>query len=214
MCTVALTDGSGGVFGRYKECAVRGQSRQSLKPQASAKASGPMCSPDGIPLTQPLTDPPTLDTMAAVLPLNQAVNVPKSLTNAVAVFFSPTLALNQPAGRDDTNSNIMLLNTAGDVVLVISVRPLQNVIVLNTRRAGASWAAEVRITGVQEKFGTSVTQACIAVKDTATAFQVFVNGNELAVFNKRLSGDVVKVQYATTSGQQPLFSDPMTVFIC
>ena len=150
--------------------------------------------------------------MSVSLKLGNTVDLPKSLTNAQVIFFSTILALDQPTEED--NTSIYLLNSANDVVLVLSFRRFQDAVVLNTRPAGGSWQGEVIIKGLQKMFGTSLSAACIVVKDLGSSFQIFTNGNELAVFQKRISGEAVKAQYGVNSGTHSTFSDPLSVVIC
>lgn len=150
--------------------------------------------------------------MSASIKVNETIDIPKSMTGAQVIFFSPTLALPSSTKLDETN--LHLLNSNGDVVLVVGFRRNDDLAVLNTRVAGGTWNGSTvrKIPGLQSIFGT-LGQACIVIKDNGNDWQVFVNGNELAVYPKRISGDVVKVHYEIKVAQDSLFSDPVTLFI-
>ena len=147
--------------------------------------------------------------MAVVLQLNQTVALPTSLSNNQATFVSSTLDLTKPAAFDNTSLN--LLNNLGDFLLHLSFRRFDDDVVLNSRTAAGSWGTEVHIPGLERTFGPNLTQATVVVKDIGNAWQIFINGNYLNTFNKRIGGDAVKAYYTINAGQDSVFSNPVTV---
>lgn len=148
--------------------------------------------------------------MSALIKVGETISIPKSLSGAEVIFNSPTLTYTTTATFDE--SNLHLLNEGGDTVLVLGFRRATNMVVLNTRHAGAGWDYEGRVTGLKDIFGP-LAQACIVVKDTGNAWDIVINGKELTTFDKRITGDVVKVFYEVKGAQDSMFSDPMSLFI-
>ena len=141
--------------------------------------------------------------------LNKTVALPTSLANNQAIIQSITLDLTKPAAEDNTSIN--LLNNLGDYLLHLSFRRFADKIVLNSRTANGEWGPEVTLAGLERAFGPNLTQATITVKDIGNAYQVFVSGNYLATYTKRIGGDAEKVFYTINLGQDSVFSNPITV---
>lgn len=141
--------------------------------------------------------------------LGKTVNLPTSLTNNQAIIQSVTLDLEKPSAEDNTTIN--LLNNLGDYLLHLSFRRFADKIVLNSRTASGEWGPEDVLPSLERAFGPNITQATLVVKDVGNAYQIYISGNYLATYTKRIGGDAVKILYAMNQGQDSVFSNPITV---
>lgn len=147
------------------------------------------------------------------LDMNSTVDLPGSLTGKEAVFKSSVLDLTRPATDDQTA--LSMSNHNGDTILAIGFRRNADKIILNTKKAGdsSSWDTELSYPSLERAFGPTTSSATVTVKDADDKYQIFINGNYLATFAKRYEGAAVKAFYFVNSGQDSMFSNPVTVDI-
>ena len=141
--------------------------------------------------------------------LNKTVALPTSLTNNQAIVTSSTLDLTKPGSEDNTSVNF--LNNLGDYLLHLSFRRYADKIVLNSRTAAGEWGPEVVFPNLERAFGPNLTQATICVKDIGNAYQIYISNNYLSTYTKRIGGNAEKLYYTINTGQDSVFSNPITV---
>ena len=109
------------------------------------------------------------------------------------------------------NTAINLLNTSGQLILHISFRRDENVIVFNTHRRGR-WEVEERV-GFQASFtsedGHIQPSPSIAICDHGDRFQVMINYHTIHYFMKRFLDNAAAISYQ--SENKSLFSDNLDV---
>ncbi|KDR68111.1 hypothetical protein GALMADRAFT_105184 [Galerina marginata CBS 339.88] len=135
------------------------------------------------------------------IPLSRTINLDEPVkTDGIVMFRSSILNL------DPTTAStwIDLLGSGGDIILHISFRLLENVIVFNSRPAHGEWLNESRVNLTGSFIGQNYT---VTVFDHGDRYQVLTNGRTKSYYYKQLKGDVTAVSYNTNVGQTSIFSD-------
>lgn len=166
----------------------------------------PHKSPDMCQAPGPI-DPNNLANMHYILQAGAIVYFRKKFTSdGIIILRSSTIDL-----FNSENTDINLHNASGQVVLHISLRRDENVIVFNTYRDN-HWEVEERV-GFEGNFtsedGHIELSPSITICDHEDRFQVMINYRTIHYFKKRFLDNAAAVSY--NSSHKPLFSDILDV---
>ena len=142
-----------------------------------------------------------------LLGLNKTIPLKDELKDdGIVVFQSTTLDLKATSVSDNTALN--LIDSAGNIILHISIRRQAGTIVFNTKPANGGWANE-DVIQLQNRFvGPSITVAVISHPDR---FQVLFDYHTVHYFIKRSKANAKSVAYGINAGQTNLLSETLGV---
>jgi Galactoside-binding lectin len=107
------------------------------------------------------------------------------------------------------NATVVNVETdAGDILLHISLRPKENVVVFNTRVAGGNWAAEERIP-LADRFKNA--NPSITIYNHGDRFQVLFDYVTVKYFNKRIDKVGTVIAYNADEASGLAFSKVVTL---
>ena len=134
------------------------------------------------------------------VPLGKTVHLGHSIKPDGIIIFRSS-QLNMCSTADHTHLN--LLSNNSDIVLHISLRPVQNEIAFNARSSD-NWLTEEKIAFGDRLRGHNHT---VAIYDHGDNYQILFNGKTGHYFKKQLLAEASSLQYV--AGRDPLFSDPI-----
>ena len=150
--------------------------------------------------------------MSIPLQLGHTVTLTPDLQpNKEATVESTTLSISAYDTVTQDNTAINFMNNLGDILVHVSIRRLEDTVVLNSRTASGPWGNEERFPGLKRAFGPNLDSAKIVVRDIGTQYQVYTNGNYLGTYDKRIGGEAITASYAINSGQDSALSNPVQV---
>ena len=122
--------------------------------------------------------------------------------------------LSAKAGKMQHITHISLLNSRGDILLRISIRPERNEISFNCKAAEQrDWDGRFR-TGwpdIYRAFGPNHDKAAIKISEVGERYQIFFNDNYIGPYDKHFGGNAVDIQYQVKNGEPSMFAETMTV---
>ena len=119
-----------------------------------------------------------------LLELGKTVHLEEDLTaGEIAIFQSSTLDLTPPKGGPPNEGTVIDFVRDGDILLHISIRRKEGVIVFNSKPAGADWEKEERIPLAGALHAPHTT---IMVYDHGDRFHILTDYHTLHVFHKRI----------------------------
>lgn len=131
-----------------------------------------------------LTDHQTSIMVFYFLDLGKTVDLDDEFkTGETAIFQSSSLDLTPPSGGPASEGTIINIWHDKDILLHISIRRKEGVIVFNSRRAGADWDKEERIPLAGALHGPHTT---IIVYDHGDQFQILTDYHTLHTIQKRI----------------------------
>jgi len=140
---------------------------------------------------------------------------PAHTAGKTATIKSDTVELSGGNNQNIDNTAFNLINNLDGVLLHFSIRRQEDTIVLNSRRANGPWETEERFPSLKRAFGPNFDSAEITIKDLGddNAYEIFVNGNYLTTYKKRIGGEAGKISYSINSGQSSVLANPIHVTV-
>ncbi|TFK27610.1 hypothetical protein FA15DRAFT_723074 [Coprinopsis marcescibilis] len=127
--------------------------------------------------------------MFVLLNANQVVKLGQDITNEnILLIQSTKLAFTSSQGTTYFN----LLSAAENIILHISIRPSQNVIVFNSRTKDGSWGPEERIPLAGQLEGNNPS---ITIYDHGDRYQILLDLKTVLYYNKRIKESGVMLGY-------------------
>jgi Galactoside-binding lectin len=138
-----------------------------------------------------------------------AVNTPVQLASpfvpeSIAIIRSTSLA----AINGSQNAAFNLLSDAGDILLHITIRATEQVIVLNSQVKNGEWGAEERISLADRFKGPNPT---ITIYNHGDRFQILFDYVTVKYFTKRIDKTATSIAYNADEAKGLLFSNVVTV---
>ena len=148
--------------------------------------------------------------MSAYVSLNERTRLGLPLTKgSLVVLHSHQLNTTPEPQAYIDNTNLNFYNEAGNNILHISFRRVEEEIVFNTAPDGVSWEQEERVP-LPGKLRRNDTY--VIVWDQGDSYQVLIDGFNVKHFNKRYGGNGVAVSYEVNEHtQKPIFSQTIDV---
>jgi len=143
--------------------------------------------------------------MFYLLPLTQSVNLKRELNaDGIVVFQSASLDLDPSKINTAVN-----LKNEGDILLHVSIRCGEKVIVFNSKTATGNWGPEERESLENRFVGPDTT---ITVYDHGDRYQILFDYHTVHYYLKRIHKNATSVSYTVNQDKTSPFSDPLGVF--
>ncbi|TFK27609.1 hypothetical protein FA15DRAFT_653496 [Coprinopsis marcescibilis] len=141
--------------------------------------------------------------MVILLNANQISQLGKEFTREnIIIVQSPKLTFTDSQTATDFN----LLDAAEDVLLVIGIRPNENIVVFNSRTVDGAWGTEERIPLAGELEGDTPS---IAIYDHGDRYQILLNLKTVLYYNKRILESGAAFGYS--QGSDVAFGDTLAL---